>query len=317
MRLAMRHTMRWAARCSQRRARAFAARLALMLWPMAAFAGGRACPWDASAFSFVGTPVEQAQCLLRGVSIGGEVADAPAELPATLAETIGRPIGFSKRALRRWLRRQGIDEAAIGGALDAPVSVTEGVPSRPARYFVIHDTSWIHCERGGFPANADAPDAPWNRAEAWRNHPQAHLFITRDGQSYAPQGRSFATPWRAVKFEMNLGVPSRGLFLHIENVQLRRPQLADDAPLRNAAGGCVNDRIAQSPGFSRAQMQRLALVYAAASLRAGEWLIPAYHAVLDAGIPGGHDDPQNFELQAWADDVCALRDALGDRCSAR
>jgi hypothetical protein len=214
------------------------------------------------------------------------------------------------------LRRQGIDEAAVGGALDAPVSATEGTPSRPARYFVIHDTSWIHCERGDFPANADAPDAPWNRAETWRNHPQAHLFITRDGQSYAPQGRSFATPWRAVKFEMTLGVPSRGLFLHIENVQLRRPQLADDAPLRNAAGGCANDRIAQSPGFSRAQTQRLALAYAAASLRAGQWLIPAYHAVLDAGIPGGHDDPQNFDLQAWAADICALRDALGDRCAA-
>jgi hypothetical protein len=288
-----------------------------MAWCSASFAQNRACAWNADAFSFTGTPVEQAQCLLRTVSIGGEVADAPTVLPSALASTIGRPVAFDIVALRTWLQARGIDESAIGGALDAPLSATEGEPTRLARYFVIHDTSWIHCERGDFPANTDAPDAPWNRAETWLDYPQAHLFITRDGASYAPQGRTFATPWRAVKFEKHLGIPSRGLFLHIENVQLRRPQLADDAPLRNEKGDCANDRIAQSPGFSPAQLQRLALVYAAASLRAGEWLIPAYHAVLDAGIPGGHDDPQNFDLSAWAAEICTLRNALDDRCEAR
>ncbi len=274
----------------------------------------RECVWDTNAFAFAGTPVEQAQCLLREVSIGGHVADAPAKLPDSLTSTIGRPVAFDVASMRTWLQDYDIDESAIGGALDMPLSTTEGEPARRARYFVIHDTSTIHCERRDFPADTDSPQAPWNRPEPWLNHPQAHLFITRDGASYAPQGRTFATPWRAVKLEKHLGVPSRGLFLHIENVQVRRPQVADDAPLRNAKGDCVNDRIAQSPGFSSAQMQRLALVYSAASLRAGEWLIPAYHAVLDAGFVGGHDDPQNFDLTAWAAEVCALRNALGDRC---
>jgi hypothetical protein len=286
----------------------------LIAWPGIACATNRECVWDAHGFSFVGTPVEQARCLLRTVSIGGNVADASAELPTALATTIGRPVAFDAPTLRAWLQTRNIDEATIGGALDAPLSMTEGTPTRRARYFVIHDTSTIHCERGDFPTETDSANAPWNRPERWQNHPQAHLFITRDGASYAPQGRTFATPWRAVKLEKQLGVPSRGLFLHIENVQLRRPQLADGAPLLNAKGECVNDRIAQSPGFSPAQMQRLALVYSAASLRAGEWLIPAYHAVLDAGFIGGHDDPQNFDLRTWAGEVCALRAALGDRC---
>jgi hypothetical protein len=57
--------------------------------------------------------------------------------------------------------------------------------------------------------------------------------------------------------------------------------------------------VAPQPGFSEAQYRRLALLYVAASLRAGTWLIPAYHAVLDSGFDGGHDDPQNFDLAVW------------------
>jgi hypothetical protein len=279
-------------------------------------AGGLACAWDAAAFSFAGTPIEQARCLMRPVAIGGRIGDAPAVLPHSLEAIIGRPVAFDANALRISLRAQGIDESGIGGALDAPLSLTERSPPQRARYFVIHDTSNLLCRREDFPANADSPDAPWNRPEAWADHAQAHLFIARDGAAYAPQGRSFATPWRATKLEKTLGVPSRGLFLHIENVQLRRPELTHEAPLLRPNGECVNDRIAQSPGFSVAQTKRLALVYAAASVRAGEWLIPAYHAVLDSPFVGGHDDPQNFDVEAWVGEVCALRNALGDYCEA-
>jgi hypothetical protein len=48
-----------------------------------------------------------------------------------------------------------------------------------------------------------------------------HLFITRDGKVVSPQGRTFATPWRATQLEMIVGTASRGLFLHVEHVQLR------------------------------------------------------------------------------------------------
>jgi hypothetical protein len=44
----------------------------------------------------------------------------------------------------------------------------------------------------------------------------------------------------------------------------------------------------------------LALVYVVASVRSGKWLIPAFHSPIDLGYPDRHDDPQNFDVQAWA-----------------
>jgi hypothetical protein len=41
-------------------------------------------------------------------------------------------------------------------------------------------------------------------------------------------------------------------------------------------------------------------------VRAGKWLIPAYHSALDLGFPDRHDDPQNFNLQDWATNLHAL-----------
>jgi hypothetical protein len=94
-----------------------------------------------------------------------------------------------------------------------------------------------------------------------------------------------------------------GLFLQVELIQPRRA-----APGR----GRRNDALAPTPGFSRAQYERLALVYTIASVRAGRWLIPAFHAPIDAGIRGGHDDPQNFELDAFATSLETLLARLKD-----
>ena len=44
-------------------------------------------------------------------------------------------------------------------------------------------------------------------------------------------------------------------------------------------------------------------------MRAERWLIPAFHAPIDANIRGGHDDPQNFELEAFA---ASLERLLGE-----
>ena len=194
---------------------------------------------------------------------------------------------------------------SLGGGLDDPLSTTGSEPAHPALYFVIHDTSNILCTREDFPGDSDAPDASWNMAATWESSKQAHLFLTRDGAAYSPQGRTFSVPWRATKHEMTLGESTRGRFLHIENVQLRRPEVEADAPLTNAEGHCVNDRIAQRPGFTSKQLHLLALTYIAASARAGHWLIPAYHAVIDSSFPGGHDDPQNFDLVAWSQNIDA------------
>ena len=38
-------------------------------------------------------------------------------------------------------------------------------------------------------------------------------------------------------------------------------------------------------------------------------MVPAYHAVLDAYLEGGHDDPQGFNLEAWA---LQIREIVGE-----
>lgn len=64
-----------------------------------AYAEGRACPWSEEAFSFAGTPLEQARCLLRPVAIGGRVADAHAVLPRALEASVGKSVGFDAATL--------------------------------------------------------------------------------------------------------------------------------------------------------------------------------------------------------------------------
>jgi hypothetical protein len=52
------------------------------------------------------------------------------------------------------------------------------------------------------------------------------------------------------------------------------------------------------------------LLYVSASLQHGTWLIPGYHAAVDAGIPDAHDDPQNFDLAFWAGRLEQLLEAI-------
>ena len=288
----------------------------LTLMSLGAPAAHAACNWQDATLSFSGTAQEQARCLLRHVKMGGKISEGPRQLPPTLASTVGTETKISGETLEQFARANALLDEALGGALNRPVSSTAGPAPRPAAYFVIHDTSTPLCTVTAFPDNADFATARWNRGSTWRSSPQAHLFITRDGASYSPQGRTFETPWRATRREAAAGTRSRGRFLHVENVQLRRPALVPGQSPAKEDGSCVNDRIAQSPGLTPAQLKRLALVYVAASVRAGNWLIPAFHAAVDEGISGGHDDPQNFDLDAWAHEICAWRMTLGDSCNA-
>jgi hypothetical protein len=186
---------------------------------------------------------------------------------------------------------------------------------------VIHDTSTPNLVRDlpDFPPNINDAEWQWKRTKwndlslpIYRNSGEAHLYINRTGDSVAPQGRTFATPWRATRFEGTdlHGTRLRGLFLHIENIQPRRcdPAVTNccrTCIIKGKKQTCCNDAIAPEPGFTESQLRRLALVYVAASVRRGTWLIPVFHSVLDTEprIPTDerHDDPQNFDVQAWAD----------------
>lgn len=239
------------------------------------------------------TPIDQSRCLLRPVLKGAALGPVRTSLPETLSKVLAQnSLSISRDQFRRYLNLNGISEAEIGGSLDAPVSRANNNASQaePARYFIIHDTSTPNLLGAPFPNDIDAPSWEGNRLNRWLiGEPLAHVFINRTGGSVTPV--DFSQPWRSTAYESRgCGLPCKGLFLGVELVQPRRS---------DPNGPAGNDMLAPVNGFTEPQLERLAVVYIAASLRRDKWLIPAFHAVLDADVSGGHDDPQNFDLARW------------------
>lgn len=269
--------------------------LALWLAPMPASAQSVGeCGFDSATLSFAGTPVEQATCLLRKVRLLGEKQLQP--LPPVIRTLLER--GDGPDAIMRQAALAAFPEPYRTYAAtyaDLPVSRTAAGLS--AHYFVIHDTSDPFYGDAPFPRRLDA-DWRVNSFTPYMDgtfapEPVAHIFLNRVGQIWA--GHDFSEGWRATKLESRvIGPAARGRFLHIETVQPRRflPGHAD----RGHTHG-------PQPGFSAAQYRMLAALYVYASARAGQWLIPAFHATVDAGIPDAHDDPQNFELEQFAGEL--------------
>ena len=242
------------------------------------------CRFDPAAFQFAGSPVEQARCLLRHVEPGGG-ADPEQSLPPTLLKLIGRTVEIDTSKLAAELRRERI-------AVPAATPVSETLDHRRALYFVIHDTSspWIGDKP--FPKGFDRVESFNDVSQFLGKDAVSHMFNDRRGRITV--GHDFEVGWRATKLERNLGEAVRGRFLHVENVQPRR---------QDPSGPQHNDRIAPEPGFTHAQYRTLALLYVLASARAGVWMIPAFHANIDRGIPEAHDDPQHFDLIAFDREV--------------
>lgn len=258
-----------------------------------ALAANHPCDWQAE-------PEAQARCLLRPVGYGNRLGEDLARLPAALAGRVGQAVEPDLRArLAAYLARRHIAARHLGGELARPVSEEEA--KAPVRYFVIHDTSWPQTAHGQRfpPKGVNRARWPGNRILGYASVPEdrrkAHVFINRLGESVTAV--DFAKGWRATKYEMQEEA-RRGLMLHVELVQ---PRQLDRHGVH---------RIAPLQGFSAAQYERLALVYAAASVRNGRWLVPAFHAAVDAGIPRAHDDPRNFSLERWSKALARLFQAL-------
>jgi hypothetical protein len=246
------------------------------------------CPFNKSQFSFVGSPVEQACCLLRFVKRVGHVDDTPATLPPVLSGLLAAPqtLNLTKAQLRGYLGKHGIAESTVGGSLDGPVCRADtNSPSAPlAQYFVIHDTSTKLGSGQTF-------DPDFINTAKWKGNKlsnlereKTHIYITRLGETLTDN--DYHTPFRATQFELSPPhTHFRGLFLHHELVQPRM-------------GPGKSDPESPDPGFTQVQYERLALQYLLASLRRGSWMIPAFHCVLDLKV-GDHDDPQRFDLGAW------------------
>ena len=262
------------------------------------FAQNAPCKFDEKTLQFVGTPVEQARCLLRPNKIGGVLSEELKALPKPLENLIGETVKIKKENLRQFLQKHKIDEEAIGGNLDKPLSKARlpGGEEIQTLYFIIHDTSSPYLKDEPFPHKFDT-DTNWkgNDISIWLKQPVAHIFVNRLGESITttPFDETTRKGW-GTKFARDfLKADGKGLQIHIELIKPRRR----DATARNPE----NDLISPFPGFTEKQYERLALLYIAAGVRRGTWLIPAYHSAIDAGIKDAHDDPQNFELAKFAE----------------
>lgn len=235
------------------------------------------------------SPTTQAKCLLRPVKKFGNLAVPLTVLPAPLDSIVGQPTAPSLTIdhLKRFLTQKGIAEADIGGSLSVALSAP--------KYFVIHDTSDFF-ESTDFPANVNDATSSINRLSVRVTRPVCHVWINRLGQSATSVVFESSTPPSGTKFGL-CNPADKKSFLHIENIQPR---------IRDRSVSFNNDGIAPNPGFTDAQLERLALVYIAASARSGRWLIPAYHSPIDLGFRDRHDDPQNFDLNKWAGKLADL-----------
>jgi hypothetical protein len=260
-----------------------------------------ACAFDPETLSYAGTPAQQALCLTRGMDASRNLGPPLQSLPPGLAGRVGRTAGLpSREALSGYLSKQDL-ETDFAAHLWEPVSrAHDNDPDAPmARYFVIHDTSGPNYGHHGFPGDIDTDPkfeslADYACSDGWG---RAHVFINRTGEMLV--AHDYSIPWRETKFEQaaEFGGALQGLFLHNELVQ----------PRRSAPGhGGRNDAQTPDPAFTAAQYDRLALLYVIASVRAGQWLIPAFHAAIDAEIPNGHDDPLNFDIGSFADSIDRL-----------
>ena len=232
-------------------------------------------------------PVEQAKCLLRPVKKFANLGPPLQDLPAPLDTLVGQPTATTRDQLKRFLAAKGIREADVGGA------VSVSLPA--AKYFVIHDTSDLLTSTE-FPSTINDATSSLNNLSRRVTRKVAHLYIDRTGRSATAVNFESSTPPSGTKFG-SCHRSQRTAFLHIENIQPR---------IRDRSVRFPNDALSPEPGFSEAQLERLALVYVVASVRSGKWLIPAYHSPIDLGYPDRHDDPQNFNLQTWAEKLRGL-----------
>ena len=256
------------------------------------------CPFNST------DSITLARCLLRPVRRGGNLGLPLATLPAPLNALIGQPMNIDVARLREHLRARGIDEVTLGGAFVFRQGQFVQDLTR-TRFFVIHDTSSPEITAAEFPVNINEPSWSGNNLRTWLRAPvPTHVFVNRVGESATKA--NFSQNVRGTKFERGRDAPPgterqrrirerTGQFLHIELIQPRRKSRPD-----------TFFDLAPTPGMTQRQLDRLALLYVVASVRAGRWLIPAFHCAVDTPIPDAHDDPQNFDMDIWLGSLRSL-----------
>ena len=250
------------------------------------FETNNATPTTSTAFNTEAPAVEQARNLLRKVGLTGKCSTELPTLDTAFAARVGQTCQITRDQVRVYLDKVHVNDWEVGGNLDMPVSSTaSGVF---AKYMVIHDTSFPRYN-SEFPNNINDESWEWNKLNRWVAN-VTHVFVNRAGDSKTVTPfHEGMTATKLERFVMGQGA-SKGLYLHIELIQPRKSR---------KGFGNHNDVDSPTPGFTDAQYLRLAQLYTIASVRKGEWLIPAFHACVDQGIKYAHDDQQGFDLDKF------------------
>jgi hypothetical protein len=257
------------------------------------------CAFSDRDMAYVGTPRQQALCLMPEGDLGH--FRPRRTLGAPLDGLVGEPAALDLDKLAALLEADGVvfpPDAMKTGLSHAWGGKPYGPP---ARYFVIHDTSSA-LSRPYFPPDDDPALNRLGEQYCGGGGYMAHTFINRLGKVLVAY--DYSTPWRATKFE-HINPWRKGLFLHNELTQPRLPRRGET--LTDAS-------LTPDPAFTEAQYRSLALLYAAASARAGHWLVPAFHSAIDYAWADGHDDPRDFDLGKFDD---ALADILRQAGASR
>lgn len=266
-----------------------AAALPLFVAATGAYAAEKGlCRFNTATLAFAGDAPAQADCLLRFVKFKGS-GSTPQAIPAAIRSRVWEPVDLSLTQLHTCLTGKNLPVAEFGTASAI------GTEAKKLKYFVIHDTSSPEFSTtAGFPPNINMESWSGNQiSTGWVDlKDRVHFIVNRTGKSrvLTPLGAARAKP--ATKLEQtSQHSAARPVFVHVENIQ---PRLKPPGSWGHTA---------PDPGFSEAQMTRLAQIYVGASVVAGNWLIPAFHFNIDAQLYPGvdvHDDPQSFNLPAFA-----------------
>lgn len=282
----------------------------IFILPVISLAQTASEQFDFKNLKYLGTVEQQCEILLRRPLRGGHVEKKKTYIDSAFLRLITQKLNIGKTKLKNYLNRHLIDENDIGGSIDNKISTIINPSTRlpdTAKYFIFHDVSY---EQPGieFPTNIDSLSyqanqfSYWTKVQKAQKEVLAHVFVNRLGESqtYA----DFSKPCLTTKFEnskYNKQFSLKGLFLGVELVQ---PRLRPNARTKYYS-------IAPTEGFTAKQYERLAIIYIAASVRKGSWLIPAFHICIDELLdPNSHDDPQKFELTNFTDSVLRIMEDI-------
>lgn len=266
--------------------------------------------FDFEELKYRGTIQEQTKLLLRQPLSKGDVSCLPPDINGTFLNLLTYAFKLDGNKLKQYLNANQIEVSEVGGDINEKISTIVNSKQQKinARYFIIHDVSYEETD-SIFPNNIDSASYEANQFAYWTHFQEvikkryiAHIFVNRLGESKTYvnfKDKKGTTKFEQKEFNKMSGLA--GLYVSVELVQ---PRLRPNTRTNYFS-------LAPKEGFTKKQYERLALIYIVASFRNKGWLIPTFHICIDENLhPDSHDDPQNFHLPTFLENVLQIFDDI-------